>query len=41
MPVLVEPALCILANGSKEVRLADEDLAYDPLNYWCSRWRCR
>lgn len=33
MPVLVEPALCILANGSKEVRLADEIFAYDPLNY--------
>lgn len=33
MPVLVEPALCILASGSKEVRLADEIFAYDPLNY--------
>ncbi|MFV3016629.1 AraC family transcriptional regulator, partial [Pseudomonas sp. KHB2.9] len=32
-PVLVEPALCILANGRKEVRLADEIFAYDPLNY--------
>lgn len=32
-PVLVEPALCILAQGRKEVRLADEVFAYDPLNY--------
>jgi hypothetical protein len=31
--VLAEPALCILASGSKEVRLADEIFAYDPLNY--------
>jgi len=33
MPVLAQPALCILAHGSKEVRLADETFAYDPLNY--------
>ncbi|MFP3518108.1 AraC family transcriptional regulator [Pseudomonas sp. SIMBA_077] len=28
-----KPALCIMAQGRKEVRLADEDFAYDPLNY--------
>ena len=32
-PSLPQPALCILAQGRKEVRLADEDFAYDPLNY--------
>ena len=40
-PSLPQPALCILAQGRKEVRLADEYFAYDPLNYlWC-RCRCR
>ena len=32
-PSLPQPALCILAQGRKEGRLADEDFAYDPLNY--------
>lgn len=32
-PQLMRPALCILANGSKRVRLGDEDYLYDPLNY--------
>ena len=32
-PSLPQPALCVLAQGRKEVRLADEDFAYDPLNY--------
>ena len=32
-PSLPQPALCILAQGRKEVRLADEQFAYDPLNY--------
>lgn len=32
-PSLPQPALCILAQGRKEVRLADEHFAYDPLNY--------
>jgi AraC-like DNA-binding protein len=32
-PSLAQPALCILANGSKEVRLGDECYVYDPLNY--------
>ena len=32
-PSLPQPALCILAQGRKEVRLADEYFAYDPLNY--------
>ena len=32
-PVLAQPALCILAQGRKEVRLADEHFNYDPLNY--------
>ena len=32
-PALVQPALCILANGSKEVRLGDERYVYDPLNF--------
>ena len=32
-PSLPKPALCIMAQGRKEVRLADECFAYDPLNY--------
>ena len=32
-PVLAQPALCIMAQGRKEVRLADECFNYDPLNY--------
>lgn len=32
-PVLANPALCILAQGSKQVRLADQFFAYDPLTY--------
>jgi hypothetical protein len=32
-PVLAQPALCIMAQGRKEVRLADEYFNYDPLNY--------
>ncbi|EPL09111.1 AraC family transcriptional regulator [Pseudomonas sp. CF161] len=32
-PVLAQPALCIMAQGRKEVRLADETFNYDPLNY--------
>jgi AraC-like DNA-binding protein len=32
-PSLTRPALCILAQGSKEVQLADESYTYDPLNY--------
>jgi AraC-like DNA-binding protein len=33
MPALTQPALCILAHGSKEVRLGDELYIYDPLNF--------
>ncbi|WP_339516698.1 AraC family transcriptional regulator [Pseudomonas sp. RL_15y_Pfl2_60] len=33
MPVLYKPSLCIIAQGRKEVRLADEVYQYDPLNY--------
>lgn len=33
MPVLYNPCLCIIAQGSKEVRLADQPYRYDPLNY--------
>ncbi len=33
IPALVQPALCILAQGSKDVRLGDENYTYDPLNY--------
>ena len=32
-PVLAQPALCIMAQRRKEVRLADEFFNYDPLNY--------
>ena len=32
-PVLAQPALCIMAQGSKQVRLADEFFNYDPLHY--------
>ncbi|MGF6151770.1 AraC family transcriptional regulator N-terminal domain-containing protein [Pseudomonas fluorescens] len=32
-PVLAQPALCIMAQGRKEVRLADDVFNYDPLNY--------
>ncbi|MGE7959922.1 AraC family transcriptional regulator N-terminal domain-containing protein [Pseudomonas sp. NPDC089530] len=31
--VLAQPALCVMAQGRKEVRLADEQFNYDPLNY--------
>ncbi|WP_460121439.1 AraC family transcriptional regulator [Pseudomonas sp. S2_C03] len=31
--VLAQPALCIMAQGRKEVRLSDEIFNYDPLNY--------
>ncbi|WP_353632787.1 AraC family transcriptional regulator [Pseudomonas vranovensis] len=33
MPALAEPALCILAHGSKEICLGDERYVYDPLHY--------
>lgn len=33
LPALAQPALCIFAHGSKEVRLGDEIYTYDPLNY--------
>ena len=33
LPSLSQPALCIFAHGSKEVRLGDETYTYDPLNY--------
>ena len=33
LPTLAQPALCVLANGSKEVRLGEERYVYDPLNY--------
>ncbi len=33
MPTLAQPALCIMAHGSKEVRLGDECYTYDPLHY--------
>jgi AraC-like DNA-binding protein len=33
MPAIAQPALCIFAHGSKEVRLGDETWIYDPLNY--------
>lgn len=33
MPALAQPALCILAQGSKEVSLGDERYVYDPLHY--------
>ncbi|MEB0075576.1 AraC family transcriptional regulator [Pseudomonas sp. CCI3.2] len=33
IPTLVQPALCILAQGSKDVRLGEEKYTYDPLNY--------
>lgn len=32
-PTLAQPALCILAQGRKEVRLVNENFNYDPLNY--------
>ncbi|MDE1163969.1 MAG: AraC family transcriptional regulator [Pseudomonas sp.] len=32
-PTLVQPALCIQANGSKKVCLGDEEYTYDALNY--------
>ena len=34
-PVLAQPALCIMAQGRKEVQLANEYFNYDPLNYLC------
>ncbi len=33
MPVIYRPCLCIIAQGRKEVRLADERYIYDPLSY--------
>ncbi len=33
LPTLAQPALCIMAHGSKRVRLGDETYQYDPLNY--------
>jgi len=33
LPALAQPALCVLAHGSKEVTLGDERYIYDPLNY--------
>ncbi|MFJ4372005.1 AraC family transcriptional regulator N-terminal domain-containing protein [Pseudomonas japonica] len=33
MPALAQPALCILAQGSKAVHLGDERYVYDPLHY--------
>ncbi|PWB33343.1 AraC family transcriptional regulator CmrA [Pseudomonas sp. SDI] len=33
MPALTQPALCILAQGSKEVTLGEETYLYDPLHY--------
>ena len=33
MPTLAQPALCILAHGSKTLFLGDEAYAYDPLHY--------
>lgn len=33
MPALAQPALCILAQGSKTLILGDEHYAYDPLHY--------
>lgn len=32
-PGFAQPALCIMAQGRKEVRLVDEIFNYDPLNY--------
>ncbi|WP_166363804.1 AraC family transcriptional regulator [Pseudomonas akapageensis] len=32
-PTLAQPALCIMAQGSKEVRLGEETYRYDALNY--------
>ncbi|MBC8104728.1 MAG: AraC family transcriptional regulator [Cytophagales bacterium] len=33
MPVLYRPSLCIIAQGTKEVRLGDEAFRYDPAHY--------
>lgn len=33
MPALAQPALCVLAQGSKTLFLGDERYAYDPLHY--------
>ncbi|WP_426151881.1 AraC family transcriptional regulator N-terminal domain-containing protein [Pseudomonas sp. DC3000-4b1] len=33
LPTLAQPALCVLAHGSKEVSLGEERYIYDPLNY--------
>ncbi|MFK3771917.1 MULTISPECIES: AraC family transcriptional regulator [Pseudomonas] len=33
VPTLAQPALCILAQGSKALFLGDEQYAYDPLHY--------
>jgi AraC-like DNA-binding protein len=32
-PTLAQPALCVQANGSKIVKLGDEEYVYDALNY--------
>lgn len=33
LPVVHKPGLCVIVEGRKEVRLADERYVYDPLNY--------
>nr|WP_268801192.1 AraC family transcriptional regulator [Pseudomonas sp. BSw22131] len=33
IPTLVQPALCIMAQGSKDVKLGDASFTYDPLHY--------
>ena len=33
MQTVYDPCLCIIAQGSKEIRLGDELYVYDPLNY--------
>lgn len=33
LPALAQPALCVLAHGSKEVSLGEERYIYDPLNF--------
>ena len=33
VPTLAQPALCVLAHGSKSLFLGDEQYVYDPLHY--------
>ncbi|MFJ3482206.1 AraC family transcriptional regulator N-terminal domain-containing protein [Pseudomonas sp. NPDC090202] len=33
IPTLVQPALCVMAQGRKDVKLGDDIVTYDPLNY--------